>query len=454
MEFTTRRVQRGTQRSRQIARWVPRLILVLSLGTGAMLLRRGAPTPAVARTPPTPHPGPLVEVRTVFNSRHEVAVSAYGYVVPAKQVSVQAEVEGRVVWRNPRLSPGGFVQKGDVLVRIDPRSYALAVDTEKASLSRAQLEIALEHGRKRVAEREWNLFRGLARGLGGAADADAEPLARRDPQLHAAQVAAESVRSALERAQLQLERTTLRAPFDAWILEAEAEVGQLLTPQARVATLVGTETYWVQVAVPLNALARLQAPVGEGEEGAGPRVRVWFEVGDHRVARDGRMVRILPDLDEDGAMARVLVALDDPLARTSSVVAAEKSSVPGNGSKGHLPRRARLEQAIPILLNAYVNVEITVPALERAFPLPRSALRARDRVYVVDALDKLHIKKVRETWRGPDSVVLVGGLEDGERVVIGRVAAPVEGMAVRPQTPEASAAAERSPRHATPEGAP
>lgn len=100
----------------------------------------------------------LVDVQSVTSARHEVTVRANGTVIAAEQIVLAPEINGRVVWTSDQLVPGGRFRRGEPVFRIDPRDYRLAVEAQSAEVQRAQLEVQLEEGRQRVAEREWNLF--------------------------------------------------------------------------------------------------------------------------------------------------------------------------------------------------------------------------------------------------------------------------------------------------------
>lgn len=399
-------------------RKVVEAVLVLAvLGAGVGVLRYLRATKPEAERVERPVQGLLVEAREVHAGRHEVVVRAHGTVVPAVRVVVQPELGGRIVWHSPALVPGGRLEKGALLVRIDPRDYELALQARRAEVSRASLELRLERSRQEVARKEWALF-GEAAGEKAqqaqsaqdaqkpASDPDSGVLVLRDPQVKTAEVAVQSAQSALERAKLDLSRTTLRAPFNALVVEERVEQSQLVTPQTQLATLVGTDHFWAQVPVPIEALAHIVLPGTKGETAPAASVRVWQQVGSARVERSGRVLRLLPDLDAGGAMARVLVEIDDPLGLESP---------PGS---------------LPLLLNSYVNVEIEARPIDDAIEVPRVALRDGNRVFVIED-ERLRIREVGIVWRNPDSVLVRGGLAQGERVVTSRVAAPVEGMAVR-----------------------
>lgn len=350
----------------------------------------------------------LVDARPVTRARHEVSVRANGTVIAAEQVVLAPEINGRVVWTSDQLVPGGRFRRGEPVFRIDPRDYRLAVEAQSAEVQRAQLELQLEEGRQRVAEREWSLFEST-RAPNVEPSAGTPPpsddLALRRPQRETAEVTLRSARSAAERARLALSKANLSAPFNAMVVNENVDVGQLVGPATQAATLVGTDTFWVRVSVPLASLANLELPDGDTP---GPVVRVSQQVGGRRSERMGRVLRLLPDLDSVGAMARLLVAIDDPLALTEA-------------NRGSLP----------ILLGSYVDVEIEARPLESAVEVPRVALREGNRVFVMTAEDTLAVRTVEIAWSHDESVLVSSGLEHGERIVTSRVPTPVDGMPLR-----------------------
>lgn len=347
----------------------------------------------------------LVDVQSVTSARHEVKVRANGTVIAAEQIVLAPEINGRVVWTSDQLVPGGRFRRGEPVFRIDPRDYRLAVEAQSAEVQRAQLEVQLEEGRQRVAEREWNLFESTRTPTPEGQSAPSDDLALRRPQRETAEVTLRSARSGAERARLALSKASLTAPFNAMVVNESLDVGQLVGPNTQAATLVGTDAFWVRVSIPLASLGSLRLPDGDTP---GPIVRVTQNVGARRVERSGRVLRLLPDLDAVGSMARLLVAIEDPLALSEE-------------NRGSLP----------ILLGSYVDVEIAADPLESAIEVPRVALREGNRVFVMTADDQLSVRTVEIGWARDESVLVVSGLESGERIVISRVPTPVDGMPLR-----------------------
>lgn len=388
----------------------PLLVVMIAVGV-AVALFKTRPTPKRTRKAALP---PLVEVTPIQPSRERVRVVAMGSVVPAEEVELRAEVSGRVVALSKNLVPGGRVKKGELLIRIDPRQYDLMLQEKEAAVERAEVDLALERGRQRVAQREWKL-------IGKKAGTDeGKALALRGPQLKSAEAAVAAAKSNLERAQLDVERTTIRAPFNGIVKDEAVDRGQLVTPQGKLGALVGTDRFWVQVSVPVSQLAWLAIPGTNASEGSKAEV-VQDLGGDRSVRRTGRVVRLLGDLDPKGRMARLLVEVGDPLG---------------------LALEDPPEDHMPLLVGAYVRVQMEGRTLDRVFAVPREALRGEKQLWIADSEDTLRIREVDVAWRGRDQVYLSAGVEPGERLITSRLATPVDGMKLRISSPTKGAPAQ------------
>jgi len=343
--------------------------------------------------------GTLVETWTADSRSERYTVPAQGVVTPARRVVLQPQVGGRVVELNDALVPGGLVEAGELLFRIEPDDYELAAETARTRLADAQARLALEQGRQRVAEREWRLF-------ADERDEAADPtLALREPQLATAEAAVAGARAQLRQAELNLQRTRVTAPFNALVLDENVDPGQTLSPQSQAATLAGTDRAWVRAAVPVDRLGALELPDERGRGGS--TVEIRYDSGAGTVVRRGRLLRLLGDLDPAGRLARVLVGIDDPLALETG--------------------------GLPLLFESYVDVEIESERVTEVVALERAWLHAGDRVYVYGEDGRLDIRRVEVGWRKPDQVMITGGLEAGELVVTSPLASPVPGMKLRLQ---------------------
>ena len=361
-----------------------------------------------------------VETEQVARKPHRLDVRASGTVVPAREITVQPEVGGEVERVHPELISGGLVEKGELLFQIERDDYRLTVEQRESALEQAQAQLELEKGQQDVAKREWRVFKKEAPSSAEGLDPS---LALREPQLDNIRARVESAKAQLERARLNLERTRVRAPFDALVRSESVDVGQVVGTQSRTATLVGTDRFHVRLSLPSTKVPYLAIPGVNAETGS--TVDIRYDLGDGQtITREGRIERLLGDLDPEGRMARLLVTVEDPLQLET------------RGDRSDDVR------GLPLLLDAYVDVHLEGSQTDELIKIPRRALRDDNRVYVFDdgALD---IRSAEIAWRRPQHVLVRSGLEDGERIVTSPLATPVEEMTLeRADTTDESEATE------------
>ncbi len=353
-------------------------------------------TPKAHRRPPKKIT-PRVQVRTIMPTTETIIVRATGTVIPARKITLKSRVAGEVIDIHPDFSPGGFLKKGALVLKIDDTDYQLALARKQSEIAGARYAIALEEGRQEVARREWAL---INKGKPGS-DADAD-LALRRPHLKKVQADLKAARIGIKQAKLNIQRTRIRAPFNATILATYVDIGSQLTVQERIADLAGTDEYWVQVSIPVDRLQWISIPSSHLKTGSPARVIYRSDA-----ERTGSVIKLLGDLEPEGRMARLLIAVKDPLSRDH-----------------HDPRRP------PLLIGEYVRVEIEGKKLDTVYRIPRSALRNGTQLWIIGPDNKLVIRPAETIWRDPETVFLKTGLQPGERLIVSDLATPIAGMPV------------------------
>ena len=381
-------------------RWLVVLLPALVVLGGIVIAMMLVETAPRAKREPAPSQARLVEVQPVTLGDSVADIEAMGTVVPAREVVLQPQVSGEVLTISDELVPGGRFRKGEQLLRIDPADYELAVRQRESELSQAKSNLKIEQGQQAIARNEFEL-------LGESTAGEDNALMLRKPQLESVRASVATAQATLERARLDLARTRIRAPFNAIVQSREVNTGTRVTPVSKLATLIGTDRYWLELSVPVDQLQWLEIPAINA--GQGSAVRVYDEAawGPDKFRR-GRVIRLAGDLENEGRMARVLVAVDDPLA-----LQPEHAGAP------------------VLLLNSYVRAVIEGRTLSNVARVDRALLRGEDQVWLMGSDGRLQIRTVTIPFRGPHSVLVSEGLAAGERLVVTDLSAPVEGMALR-----------------------
>ena len=373
------------------------VVIVLFAGLVAFAIFEFRPTPDTRRPEILP---PVVRVETAAAERIRLTVRSQGTVTPRTESQVVPEVSGRVTRVSDAFVAGGFFEKGDVLLEVDPYDYHQAVVRARAEVAQARLRLANEEAEADVARREWE---DLGRG-------DGSPLALRVPQVENARAALGAADAAVERAQRDLERTTVRAPYAGRLRTKQVDVGQFVVRGAPVATIYAVDWAEVRLPLPSRELAFVDVPLdyrGERPGSAGPEVVLSAEFGGRTYTWNGRIVRTEGERDPRTRMVQVVARVPDPY---------------GRGPDSDRP---------PLAVGMFVEAEIQGTVAEGVTALPREALRTDGRVWVVDPDDRLRFRDVTVLRAERDRVLIADGLAAGDRVCVSPLETATDGMLVR-----------------------
>ena len=369
------------------------LIALGAIGMGALK----ASKPKLAKQIPST-PLPVVRTIQIKTGPKPVIIRGEGTVKPLREITLVPQVSGKAISASPALVDGGDFKKNDILLRIDPIDYQLAVTLAEAKVkdSESRLELAKEEGA--VAREEWRLLRSEDAAEGG----EPPPLVAKEPQLAAARARLEADQADLRKALLNLKRTVLRAPFDGRVSQESVDVGQYVTTGQSVATLYSTEAAEIVLPLEDKDLYWFHVPGFTPGEGPGAAAEVRARIAGRDLTWEGEVVRVEGRLDERTRMVDVVVRVKKPYARKP-----------------------------PLAIGLFVTVYIEGRTLPDAAVIPRIGLRQGAVVWLVDQGGRLRFRKVQVAYTEGEDVMIESGLQDGELVVISTLKTVTDGMAVR-----------------------
>ncbi len=413
-------------------------ILVAGMAAMAGLARLKKPP---AQVTPEERAFKVQAVRAVFEDV-PVVLKGYGNVRAVDRVTLSAEVSGPVVEVHPRLDVGEIIPKGEVLFRIDPRDYAAAVREAEAGVSQwrhaiARLKEEYTQARRRhgpllrsrdLAKAEFQrlsrLYKenkvGTRSGVEAAERAYNQAVDRLrilEQALSLYPLRIEEARSSLEaaqarlmRARVQLERCTVRAPFTGRLTAVSVEPGQFLSPGAPAVTLANDSHLEIQVALDSADARRwllMDAPKS-------PEPVAWFQGLRHVPCR----IRWTEDPDGPTWTGRLHRVVNyDRKTRTLTVAvrvpAREASKTSSTG--------------LPLVEGMFCSVEIPGKTLRRVVRLPRWAVTFDNKVYL-SVNRRLKTVPVRVARFQGDEAFIEKGIQEGDLVVVTRLASPLENL--------------------------
>jgi len=370
------------------------IILVLGIG-GFIAVQAMKPE---AEKSDEPRAGLNVFAEPVREVALTLTVEAQGEVRPKTEIEVAPQTSGRIAYVSPDFIDGGFIRRGQVLVRIDAQDYELGVVRARSTVASAEQRLARE-----VAESELAL-----QDLEDLGMTDASPLARREPQLAEAQASLDAAKSQLKDAELALARTAVIAPFDGRVRERSVDIGQVVSPGQPLGRIFGNDT--VEVSLPLKdaELGRLGLPIAfaDSEETPGPDVIFTATVGGEPRTWKGKVVRTGAAVNSQTRQINVIAELKDPFGKGAD-----------NGA--------------PMAPGLFVNAQIQGRSLDRVMVAPRSALRGDDQLYIGDPkTGKLSIRTVDIEHSDRDGAYFHGSAEAGELAITSPIQAPFDGMSL------------------------
>lgn len=378
--------------------------------------------------------GPMmtVETRIIGETDYPIMLESYGTVQPRTRSVLVAQVSGQIVSVNENVRNGGFFEEGDILAKIDARDYEADVRISEASLMDARQSLAEAEARTNQAKEDWGR-------LGNTGDAP--DLVLRIPQLEAAKAKVISAESALQKAELDLERTNIVAPFAGRILRKLADVGQVVSQNTQLAEIYATD--YVEIRLPLRNrdLPFIDLPESyrytDVSRVAESRVEIRSDLGGED-AWDAKLVRTEGAIDETARQLHVIAQIDDPF---------------GRGNQGRTP----------IKIGQYVTARLQGKTVPRALVIPNNTIYQGSYVYIVED-EILRRRNVEIDWQNDSDAIIGAGLAPGDILVttpLGQVSSGIRVSVVgeegdqrisRRQGQPPGGANDDARRRATPEG--
>ncbi len=320
---------------------------------------------------------------------YPVWIKSYGSAEPLTRTQLVSEVSGRVIKVDNKIRAGLSFKKGDILLTIDPRDYQIEIDVAKSTVANAWVKYKEELAQADVAERDWNAT--PESGVG-------RDLALRKPQVAAALASFNASKARLAKAELNLERTEVKAPFDGKILKQMVDLGQVLNPSQTIAEIYSTDFIEVRLPVKSQDLAHIKLPDYSNIQGNKPEKNqdhlpvVLFEgeLGGKTYIWEGKLVRSEGVFDSSTRMLYVVAKLDNPFV-----------------SSAELPA---------LRVGQFLRAKIEGNQLMNVYAIPRRAVSQSNMIAVANN-GLLQKRSINPLWTDEDSVVISASSEINENTV-------------------------------------
>ena len=372
-------------------------VIILAMGFGGfkfLMSRKKAPVQAAVAERPLK----VAAVAAAFIDV-PVMIEAHGELRSIRMVDIAAEVAGTVVEVHPRLQKGEIIPKGELLFALDDRDYRTDYESNKARL--AILTRDKELTRKEL-QRVQTLFEKNKVGTRGGVE-------KAEKSANTAADKLAQVRQAMVRAEINLERCRVSAPFTCRITSKNLEKGQYAARGKIVLGLADDPVLELEVPVDSrDAFGWLQ--FAEGGEGSNTGSEAWFS----KLSPVQAQVTWTEDPRNQAVALVNRVSLFDEKTRTVKVVLRIDSSQFSANST-----------SFPLVAGMFCRVEIPGRSLQQVVELPRWAVSFENTVYVIRDR-RLETTPVGVVRVQNNKAYISEGLEPGDMVITTRLVNPLE----------------------------
>jgi len=294
------RIDRGLPaiRGRRRRRWIGVAMVAVAIGAAASWYF-AQPRAATVQTTP---------IVTVYPSQQYAVLNSSGYVVAQRKAAIASKATGRLEWLG--VAEGSRVKAGEVIARLDNRDVVAQAESARASVTAARAALDQAQAENRDAATSLKRDQDLrAKGFVSEAAVDTAKM-RADRAVAGVANASASIAVAeanARNAQVGVDYTLIRAPFDGVILSKSANVGDMVTPfssaadsKGAVVTMADMSTLEVEADVSESSLGKIEV---------GQPVEITLDaLPDARFK--GRISRIVPTVDRAKATVMTKVRFD------------------------------------------------------------------------------------------------------------------------------------------------
>ncbi|WP_427308126.1 efflux RND transporter periplasmic adaptor subunit [Cupriavidus sp. H39] len=256
-----------------------------------------------------PRPVQTATVTSAYPTQNFTLLNATGYVVPQRKAAVASKAQGRLEWLG--VLEGSRVKKDEVIARLESKDVAASFAQAQAQVQVAQANLALQQAELKDAE--VNLRRSKVLIVPNAIsrtqyDADVARFDKARASVNSSRASVVSAQANARAAEVAVEQTVVRAPFDGVVLVKHANVGDNITPfsaaadtKGAIVTIADMETLEVEADVAESNIARIRVDQ--------PCELLLDALPGLRLA--GQVARIVPTVDRSKATVLVKVRFVD-----------------------------------------------------------------------------------------------------------------------------------------------
>lgn len=345
---------------------------------------------------------PIVSVENITVSSMTLDIDSYGIVSPKYETVLAAQVSGEIVTLSPQFTRGSFVKKGTVLATIDPSDFQAALIDAQANLASAKAQLEQEKAQGKVAKNEWQTIT-----KGSPTD-----LSLRKPQLAQELARVKSAEAAILRAERNLERTEIKAPYDAIVESRMIGLGSFVGAGTVLGKVLGTDVAQVRLPVSDEQLQYLDG------NGVGSSVKLEVSTSDNNEKWFATVTRTEGVIDETSRMEYLVAEVKNPYLLNMSVNMSLNTDKNLTSPVSH--------PLSPLRFGSYVQAVIKGKQIENATAVPLHLVK-NGQIALLSQSSTLSYADINIARQDGENIIVAGGLQTGDRIIVSALDFPIEG---------------------------
>lgn len=336
-------------------------------------------------------------VRTIKVKRQDqpVQIQSTSTSQPTDVLLLSSEVKGKIIWVNPHFVEGGRLDKDEPVFRINPADYGLLLEQAKSTMVKAENDLVIAEGKQNASIKERELFQQ------SNSDFKMPKLNQWDSEIEKAKSTLNSAKANYKSAELNLNRTTIYAPFSGYVRSVKISIGQFVNGGQSVGEIIKDRPVILKVLLPLSDLTWIK--LGNTDSSSldqGSSVVVSKKIGNELHKWNAYVNRQLREMDNFGKMATVIIEV----------------------------QKITSDNGLILPFGLFVDVTIQGNLLKNIISIPHEALRQNSTVWLVTDQNRLSIRPVSIIRKNHQNYFISDGLKNGDQVITSNIQAAIPGM--------------------------
>ncbi len=331
-----------------------------------------------------------------------VPVVSQGSIKAKTEIKLVAEVSGRVKKIAKLKFNGGFFKQGDLLLSIEDTDYRLAMSRANAQVAAAEQKLIRAQTEADQAKYDLQQI--------GRDPSKSTAFALREPQLAEAKANLQAAKADLQIADLQMQRTQVKAPFNGRVVSKQVDVGQYVSTGTLLADIYSTESVTVRLPLSLQKIELLGLKLRNNQQLTDAiKIKLFSDYASKKYIWNAQFSHTEGEVDVRNRLVYVVAEVFSPYEKNTQ-----------------FPDRP------PLTPGMFVKAELK-GVQKNVIKLPRSVLRYGSRVWVIDENNTLQIKPVEILNKDKNNIYIKSGLNKGEKIITSAINFPLQGMRLSPK---------------------